>query len=221
MKNEKVCWFWKKYEFQKKFVDLDIFACLKNTNLKSGFLGFEKICGFQKKIHGFRKSSWILITICIWKKFVNLKDVQEFDCFSYFEKVHEFEKRRTEKWKRKTAPEKTCGTFYPWDEKNKNRCERGQTLFGALSARYRVNGTGCTPPCPRWAGPQSFLSALKKAKKKADTLLGFFHNSETSPFPRMARPLNFPPPNMDNLVWRICTLLGFIFYAASSEGKEP
>ena len=136
------------------------------------------------------KSSWIWITICIWKKFVNLKDVQEFDCFSYFEKVHEFEKRRTEKWKRKTAPEKTCGTFYPWDEKNKNRCERGQTLFGALSARYRVNGTGCTPPCPRWAGPQSFLSALKKAKKKADTLLGFFHNSQTSPFPRMARPLN-------------------------------
>ena len=109
---------------EKKFVDLDIFACLKNTNLKSWFLGFEKICGFQKKIHGFRKSSWIWITICISKKFVNLKDVQEFDCFSYFEKVHEFEKRRTEKWKRKTAPEKTCGTFYPWDEKNKNRCGR-------------------------------------------------------------------------------------------------
>ena len=121
----------------------------------------------SKKIHGFRKSSWIWITICISKKFVNLKDVQEFDCFSYFEKVHEFEKRRTEKWKRKTAPEKTCGTFYPWDEKNKNRCERGQTLFGALSARYRVNGTGRTPPCPRCAGPQSFLSALKTQKRRA------------------------------------------------------
>lgn len=49
--------FQKKFaEWKKKFVDLDIFACLKNTNLKSWFLGFEKICGFQKKSMDLEKA---------------------------------------------------------------------------------------------------------------------------------------------------------------------